>query len=116
MVLEVKGICIYTVDGRIRIALAEGHEASFSVICITWSARGIQRFLQHFNACALGEIAGAHNVSAQHNRAACVVLRRGAELCEGEGRVNVLTHLRREHMGTSGAQQCHTSPQACEEP
>lgn len=78
MVLEVKGICIYTVDGRIQIALPEGHEASFSVICITWSARGIQRFLQYFDACALGEIASAHNVSAQHNRAACVALRRGA--------------------------------------
>ena len=37
VVLEVKGIT----------ALAEGHKASFSVICITWSARGIHPAKSH---------------------------------------------------------------------
>jgi hypothetical protein len=37
VVLEVKGIT----------ALAEGHEVSCSVICITWSARGIQSAKSH---------------------------------------------------------------------
>src|SRR5262245_65644554 len=65
--------------------------------------------IQHFEKRALSEVAGAQNVSTQHNDAVFIGFRGRAELWEGEGGVDLLTPCRRPCLTTPSTQEgCKT--------
>ena|SRR5262245_55095953 len=99
------------IDRRVRVRLAKRHEAPFGPIRIKRSVCGIQRFLQHFENRALGEIAGAHNVSTQHHDAVFIDFRGSAKLREREGSVDLLTHRWGQCMAAPSAKKRYKPPE-----
>jgi hypothetical protein len=57
----------FAIDRRIEVPFTKCHEAPLGPISTKRSVRSFQRFLQHFEKRALGEMAGAQNVSTQHH-------------------------------------------------